>query len=153
LRYYAEDIWSRGEDAPRLTIDDLAQMRPGWGAYFKRWFDDQERLWDEAGKPVNRQRIETVLAILACAHGRLKGDDFRALLIESGDMVRGGSFLQQLKPIQRFVIGLDCPETETAGYILSHPKLGIYIREEYFDLKDYIQEIKQGFIRWGRKTV
>src|SRR5262249_24048476 len=72
---------------------------------------------------------------------------------ESGDRVKGGSFLQQLKPIQRFVIGLDRPETEMAGYILSHPKLGIYLREEYFDLKDYIQEIKQVFVRWGRKTV
>ena len=47
LRYYAEDIWSMGEAAPRLTIDDLAQMRPGFGAYFERWLDDQERLWGE----------------------------------------------------------------------------------------------------------
>ena len=45
LRYYAEDIWGMGEAAPRLTIDDLAQMRPGLGAYFERWLDDQERLW------------------------------------------------------------------------------------------------------------
>ena len=52
LRYYAEDIWGMGEAAPRLTIDDLAQMRPGLGAYFARWLDDQERLWggtDTAG--------------------------------------------------------------------------------------------------------
>jgi len=28
-----------------------------------------------------------------------------------------------------------------------------YLREEYFDLKDYIQEINQVFVRWGRKKV
>jgi TIR domain len=34
LRYYAEDIWGMGAAAPRLTLDDLAQMRPGLGPYF-----------------------------------------------------------------------------------------------------------------------
>jgi hypothetical protein len=123
LRYYAEDIWSMGKAAPRLTIDDLAQIRPGLGAYFERWLGDQERLWVGAEDPVDRRRVDTILAILACAHGRLKGADLRALLTESGDAATGGRFLVQLKPIQRFVIGLDRTETETAGYILSHPKL------------------------------
>jgi hypothetical protein len=90
LRYYAEDIWSKGEAAPRLTIDDLSQMRPGFGAYFKRWIDDQERLWTRANESVYRQRIDAILAILACAHGRLRGADLRALLIESGEVVTGG---------------------------------------------------------------
>ena len=71
LRYYAEDIWGMGEAAPRLTIDDLAQMRPGLGAYFARWLDDQERLWGGTEAPVDRQRVDALLAILACAHGRL----------------------------------------------------------------------------------
>jgi hypothetical protein len=44
LRYYAEDIWGMGAAAPRLTIADLAQLRPGLGAYFARWLDEQERL-------------------------------------------------------------------------------------------------------------
>ena len=57
-----------------------------------------------------------------------------------------------MKPIQRFVIGLDRPEAETAGYILSHPKLGIYLREEHFD-PEYIQATQAAFVRWGRKTV
>ena len=64
----------------------------------------------------------------------------------------GGRFLEQLKPIQRFVIGLDRPEAETAGYILSHPKLGIHLREEHFD-PEYIQATQAAFVRWGRKTV
>jgi Ubiquitin binding region len=66
--------------------------------------------------------------------------------------VEDGRFLVQLQPIQRFVIGLDRPEAETAGYILSHPKLGIYLREEHFD-PEYIQTIQAAFVRWGRTTV
>src|SRR5262249_3615770 len=137
---------------PRLTIDDLSQMRPGLGAYFERWLDDQECLWVEAKEPVDRRRIEAILAILACAHGRLTGTDLRALLTEGGDAVSGGRFLAQLKPIRRFVIGFDRQEPETAGYILSHPKLGIHLREEHFD-PDYVQAIQAAFVCWGRKTV
>jgi hypothetical protein len=74
------------------------------------------------------------------------------LLTEHGDEVVGSRFLEQLKPIQRFVIGLDRPETETAGYILSHPKLGMYLREEHCDPED-IQATQAAFVRWGRKTV
>ena len=69
LRYYAEDIWSMGKAAPRLTIDDLAQIRPGLGAYFERWLGDQERLWVGAEDPVDRRRVDVLLAILACGVG------------------------------------------------------------------------------------
>ena len=151
LRYYAEDIWGMGEEAPRLTIDNLVHLRPGLGAYFARWLDDQERLWVGEEVQVDRRRVDTILAIFACAHGRLPGTDLRALLTECGDAVAGGRFLEQLKPIRRFVIGLDRPEAETAGYILSHLKLGIYLREEYFD-PEYIQATQAAFVRWGRKT-
>ena len=152
LRYYAEDIWSRGEAAPQLTIDDLTQLRPGLGAYFERWLDDQERLWVGTENSIDRRRTEVILAILACAHGRLTGADLRALLIEYGNAVVGGRFLEQLKPIHRFVIGLDRPEAETAGYILSHPKLGMYFREEHFD-PEHIQATQAAFVRWGCMTV
>jgi hypothetical protein len=152
LRYYAEDLWPRGAAAPRLTLDDLAQMPPGLGAYFKRWLDDQERLWGKAEEPVDRGRVDMILAILACAHGRLQGADLRALLTECDEAVARGSFLEELKPVQRFVIGLDRPRAETAGYILSHSKLGIYLREEHFD-PEYIQATQAAFVRWGQKTV
>jgi hypothetical protein len=66
--------------------------------------------------------------------------------------VAGGRFLEQLQPIQRFVIGLDRPEAETDGYILSHPKLGLYLREEHFD-REYIEATQAAFVGWGRKTV
>lgn len=122
------------------------------GAYFERWLDDQKRLWGRTEHPVDRQRVDAILAILACAHGRLKGADLGALLTEMGDVVAGGRFLDQLKPVQRFVIGLDRPEAETAGYILSHPKLGMHLREEHFD-PEYIQAIQKAFVRWGRTTV
>jgi len=151
LRYYAEDIWSRGEAAPHLTIDDLRQIQPGLGAYFARWLNDQERLWRGTDNSIDRRRVDMLLAILACAHGRLTGTALRALLTERGEAVEDSRFLAQLKPIRRFVIGLERPEAETAGYILSHPKLGIYLREEHFD-PEYIQATQTAFVRWGRKT-
>ena len=67
LRYYAEDIWGMGEAAPRLTLDDLARMRPGFGEYFKRWLVEQESLWDTTPEDRQRvrQRVDAILAILA----------------------------------------------------------------------------------------
>src|SRR5262249_13974943 len=82
----------------------------------------------------------------------LKGSDLRALLTEHGHEVVGSRFLEQLKPIQRFVIGLDRSDAETAGYILSHPKLGMYLRKEHFD-PEYIQATQAAFVHWGQKTV
>ena len=35
---------------------------------------------------------------------------------------------------------------------MSHPSLGIYFREEYFD-REYIQATQAAFVGWGRKTV
>jgi hypothetical protein len=96
LRYYAEDIWFMGETAPRLTIDDLTQMQPGFGAYFERWLTEQECLWGGTDNPVDRGRVQAILAILACAHGRLSGADLRALLTEGGEASVGGRFLADL---------------------------------------------------------
>src|SRR5262249_15369297 len=120
LRYYAEDIWGRGQGGLRLTIDDLAQIRPGLGAYFERWLNEQELLWIGTEDSVDRRHVDAILAILACAHSRLKETDLRALLAERGEATAGGRFLEQVKPIQRFVIGLDRQEAKTTGYILSH---------------------------------
>ena len=74
------------------------------------------------------------------------------MLTEGGETVVGGRFLEQLRPIQRFVIGLDRPEAETTGYILSHPKLCIHLREAHFD-PEYIQATQAAFVGWGQKTV
>jgi hypothetical protein len=55
-----------------------------------------------------------------------------------------------LRPLRRFVIGVDRRSRDKdVGYVLSHPKLGEFLCDEYFD--DYrIEQSRQAFANWGR---
>ena len=152
LRYYAERIWEKGEEAPRLTLDDLASMQPGFGPFFERWLEDQQKLWEGAGRVFDREKVDAILAVLACAHGVLSDDDLKTLLVEIDRPAGGGRLLEHLKPVARFIIGARRRNRKTSGYVLSHPKLGSYLREEYFD-RDHIAKVRTAFATWGRRIV
>src|SRR5262249_19149486 len=44
VRLYVDDLWSRGEAAARLHPEDLKLIEPGYKGYFRRWWDDQQKL-------------------------------------------------------------------------------------------------------------
>ena len=110
LRYYIEDIWQAGDDGAHLTIEDLEKMRPGFDSFFRRSLRDQQKLWERSGRAIEREKVDAVLAVLACAHGKLRDVDLIALLDEASVAVKGGRLSEHLEPISRFIIGFERAE-------------------------------------------
>jgi len=152
LRYYVEYIWQAGGKTARLTIEELEAMRPGFGNFFRRSLKAQRVLWKQSGRSlvIEQDQVDAILSILACAHGVLRDANLMALLAEMGVVLRGGRLSDHLEPISRFIIGSDRATRESAGYILGHPRLGLYLRDEYFDV-NYIQRAKDAFAQCGKK--
>jgi hypothetical protein len=152
IRYYVEDIWKARRDGSRLTVGDLENMKPGFDSFFRHSLKEQQTLWESSGRRFEQEKVDAVLAVLACAHGRLRDIDLIELLEAAGAGVKASRLADQLEPISRFIIGFDRAERKSAGYILSHFKLGLYLREEHFDYH-YIEQIEAAFVKWGRHKV
>ena len=149
LRYYAEDLWRKTSDGTAITMADLDHLKPGFGAYFQRWLELQEEHWRSAGENIDRDTIDAALAVLAFAKGPLEAKDMLVLIKATSPAVtcprRAKSLLW---PLRRFVVG---DGSRVTPYVLSHPKLGAYLREETF--RDQADEIGQGFAAWGQEHV
>jgi hypothetical protein len=148
VRLYVEDLLKQGEAAARLRPEELAGLRPGFGPYFARWLAEEERRWRAAGLAVDRATVDTILALLACALGPLKHADLAALCRR----LRGPSFTlprHALDPLCRFVLG----DGREQGYVLTHPKLGRYLREEHFADPEETAAAERAFLDWGRDVV
>ena len=105
LRYYAEDLWRIGGNIPGITLNDLNNLRPGFGSYFQRWLDHQREAWRKAREDVDTWEVEAVLGILAFAHGPIKARDLldlRQLLLQSPSPLTTETLL---RPLRQFVIG------------------------------------------------
>ncbi|MCA9964523.1 MAG: hypothetical protein KC423_09775 [Anaerolineales bacterium] len=146
VELYVLDLWQRGEAAVRLQPEDLAAIEPGYGGFFARWWADQERLW-RGEDPLEKEAVETLLYCLAMALGPLTISDLKALLPAS--VARNKRALQKAAaPLRRFIVG----DGEQQGYVLAHPKLGDYFREEFLDVAERA-EWEQRFIGWGQTTI
>jgi hypothetical protein len=58
-----------------------------------------------------------------------------------------------LHPLRRFVMGVGGNTGLQNGFVLSHPKLADFLREEYFTDPDPINRSKMSFVEWGRDTL
>ena len=156
LRLYVERLWQEGGDATRITIDDVNHIQPGFGGYFKDWLDRQRRAWDierDHGAQIDEPAVLVYLAVLACAYGPVTSDELSELVRQVGGVMPGFRIENALYPLRRFVIGTGrrC-KAKDAGYVLSHPKLGEYLRQDYFDQKQ-IARVQECFARWGREIL
>ena len=73
VRYYAEDLRQASTTGAPVTRKDLDELKPGFGSYFKRWFDHQEELWEQEKPGIDRNSVDRVLMVLAFALGPLDG--------------------------------------------------------------------------------
>jgi hypothetical protein len=146
VRFYCADLWDRSLEGARITAADLDTLKPGFGSYFERWLEHQEQLWNQEGAAVDGDKVDRVLLILAYALGRLPEADLLALMKE----VHGDTSLafadRLLRPLRRFVMGDGKPDT---GFVLSHPKIGDYLRSERFHSAE--KPVLRAFADWGRK--
>jgi hypothetical protein len=148
LELYVKDLWKKGKEAARLKPKDLAGLTPGFGAYFERWFDEQEKAWKASEIEINKDTVNGMLAILACAAGPLTLNVMDDLL-EDLQPARRIITAQSIEPLERFVVG-DGIEN---GYALAHPKLAEYLERDYFGGSRVLTRTKRAFIDWGRRQV
>lgn len=159
LKFYVQDLWKRGDEAGRLKVEDLADIKPGFGGYFKyfkRGLTRQQKVWEEEQKEGSRYdeaTLEAYLAVLACAYGRLTAEELGEVARRVHDLPPSFRVENALRPLRRFIIGADSRSQEQgAGFVLSHPKLGEYLREDYFD-RHRVEQARRAFADWGRDVL
>jgi hypothetical protein len=146
---YVEDLRRLGDTVACLKPEDLKNLSPGFDGYFRKWFEDQKKLWQDNSVLREKKRLG-VLAILACALGPLKAGEIKQLFKIIHDTELGG-FSHIIDLLERFVIG----NPDADGYTLSHPKLGEFLTSTHNRIVDtaMISNTRQGFLLWGKKTL
>lgn len=147
VRLYVEDLNEILSSASSIDIDNLSNLRPGFKAYFARWLEDQVRAWKMEGEMPDGQTVDATFAILSSALGPLEGTDLLTLVSKLTSSKRPLSVDRLIRPVARFVIG---DGTALHGFVLSHPKLSEYLREDYLD-RLVVVAAKQEFVAWGQQ--
>ena len=148
LRYYAEDLWQMGSEVAHVKRADLDSSKPGFGVYFDRWLEHQQKAWREAEEAVDEETVDLVLIILAIAYAPLEGADLCQLINRLRKDNRIFNPQRLLARMKRFVIG---DGSERNGYVLSHPKIGEHLQQERFHSSSGI--VQQAFADWGRSII
>jgi len=145
VRLYVAELWSLGEAATNLTIDDLQKIAPGLEGFFTRWWEDQRTLWDEE-HPLREKSVQAIASALACAFGPMTRDDLFNLVGEDAGLSIW-TFDDAIEPLRRFIIG----DGEKQGYVFSHPQLGLYFKERMSNVER--KTFEQKFLSWGTNTI
>ena len=80
------------------------------------------------------------------ALGPIEGTHAMDLICKLRGMPRPIASDRFVRPLQRWIAG---DGSADQGYVLNHPKLGEYLREQRFDSTDR-QRVEQAFLEWGR---
>jgi hypothetical protein len=144
-RLYVDDLFRLAPRAPRLGVDELRAIKPGLQGYFARWWDEQRTLWDRE-QPLREKRVQLVMTLLANALGPLSRDDLLALA-EEEHALDSWTLDDALEVLRRFIVG----DGVEHGYVYSHPKLGIHMRERLTAVER--RKLDERFVAWGERCV
>jgi len=148
LEFYVYDLRKSGSDAARLRPQDLADLKPGFAAYFEEWFEQQRKISQAENRDFDEQVVKASLAVLSCAHGPIALDS----LSPAVQVLLGSKLLiskESLRPISRFVIG----DGVASGLVFAHPRLAIFIQEDYFGHSGAVDDARRAIAEWGRTIV
>jgi len=145
VRLYADDLWSRRDQAASLSPDDLHDIPPGLEGYFQRWWREQRVLWGKE-TPLREKTVQAVLNLLACALGPLTTEDLIQVAPEECGLDTW-TLEDALQPLSRFVIG----DGRTHGFVFSHPRLAGHFYEQLSELERRTWTAR--FLDWGRRTL
>lgn len=161
LSLYVEDLSKSPEEAAHIRPEDLRARKPGFEDFFRNWYEQQQRAWRTFPQPPDPNLIDTILATLACAMGPLLLSDISALLDRILPVRVAAATLTTLKPLERFIIGhagrwdaqwAGSADAGGQGFVLSHPRLADYFREDYFANTSLIPAVEAAFRDWGRSA-
>ncbi len=142
-RFYALDLWQKGEAARRLRPADLHSLRPDYEGYFDRWWEDQRRLWGEK-QPLRERAVREILNLLSAALGPLRPDDLLTLADPAAGLDTW-TLEESLKLLARFVIQSD------GAYVFAHPRLPQYFWGKLTGPER--ARLEGRFLDWGRRTL
>lgn len=151
LNLYVQDLWKRGEDALRISVDELKRLKPGYEGYFEKWWQDQRKLWGD--DRLYREEVTRVLFdALACAFGPLRVDDLLHLAERSGKIFDRHHIQKGLEDLQRFVFVSG--EGKNAGYVFNHPKLAeFFFNQLKADSEREARGWEARFLGWGEAVL
>ncbi len=141
LRLYSDAL-----EAGELDLRKLPEAMPGLRGFFAKWWDEQLDLWNNKGDS-DSVLVESLLCVLACALGPLSRDDLLnpTLVPERPGVFRLDAALTRLG---RLIVGAG----RTNDLVLSHPRFGDFIREEWIPASRR-REVEQRFTSWGERAL
>jgi hypothetical protein len=159
VRLFVDALWPEREGSTALTVEDLKKLQPGLVGYFRRWWEDQEKLWQQSGsaEAIPGNQILALLRLFALARGPLRTKDLGSLNNKLQIFPNVKNFK---KVLSRLISG-----EENNGFTLAHSRLSIFFleewkqkwKEEHWDSDEgWYEEIKsleQGFLEWGKETL
>ncbi|TBD71601.1 ATP-binding protein [Rhizobium ruizarguesonis] len=156
VELYSDDI-RQALDTSAETLEGmtrrLSQRSSGLGPYFAHWLDEQQRTFETttAGSVLNFVVVEAALLLLATALGPLRYAEISELLrrVLPNEHIPGKSVL--LEQLARFVIGDDSENGR--GYVLGHPRFGIFLQENQYDGTPILKRCLQAYLEWGAETI
>lgn len=148
VQIYIQDLWQKGAQAVELKPEELNTIKPGLDGYFRRWWADQELLWEEKKiEPLEKEATEAILNLLAFAIGPLLFADIMQLTGEEYGLNSSSKVRRALKPLSRFIIGDGIDQ----GFVFTHPKLGYYFIDQIASNEKNLWEDR--FLNWGREVI
>ena len=148
VRMYAESLWNTGETSQTITPEELEKFDPGFGGFFKNWFEKQSGNWSDADSPF-RGQLEAVLAVLSVALGPMEHRHLEAICkILTKDRV-GSLSVKDIEPIRRFLLG----DGREEGYSFQHPRFATYFKNEHFLGGSIITNAECAITAWSRDIV
>lgn len=144
LALYAEDLRDIARGGDQINAAVLDGLSPGFAAYFSRAFD----MFSLVGDTDSQDVVDTTLAILALALGPLEAPHLTDLVCQIAGFARPIVSDRFVKPLRRFIAG---DGRADHGYVLNHPKLAEYLREQRFD-STALRTVENAFVAWGRRV-
>jgi hypothetical protein len=152
LKLLVEDLRERSDERA-LVPGDLQRIQPGLRGYFEDWLDRQREVWRSErrdGLEIDEPTISAYLAVLGCAYGPLTAEELNDVARRVHPIAPAFRTEEALFPLRRFVVGTGRrSQQEDAGFVLSHPRFGEFLRDEYFD-HIRIEQTQAAFADWGR---
>ncbi len=154
LKLLVEDLQEQVAEGRAVTVEDLRGIRPGLAGYFADWLDRQRELWRSErreGAEVDEAALSAYLVVLACAHGPVMAEELNEIAGRLHPIPATVRTQEALHPLRRFVIGTGrrAPDGGDTGFVLSHPRLGEFLREEHFDAA-FVRRARAAFVDWGK---
>jgi hypothetical protein len=156
LELFVLQLWEAGPDA--WTPESLRDMKPGLGAYFVRWWDQQKALRSRLAPLGLQKAAMDTLRVLATAHGPLGFAELRTLLRQKD--IDTDELTEILLHLDRFVRAVPRGAGGLWDYTLHHPRFRDFFlcqEGEHADSPRMIQvdarekaELRGRFVAWGQ---